>query len=762
MRFRGAALAIGLASLAPATIAQAGMGVPVRVADTDDWSRVELVRAAVGSNGSVAAVGLSVRGVEVTVSRDLGASWQPPIVIGLGALPKLAVAGALVDVVWRESPTGELRHRRSTDFGRTWGPPNAVSLASPSADNFGGIATAADGRLALLHGAGAPARPWFTRSTDAGLTWSAPLAISGDRGVAVLWTGPDDVLVCSEGFRTYCALSSDGGSSFASFQAIQADFALATMRDTSEVFLAWLDSGVVKGARSTDSGSTWSAPLSIGAGAGGLSMDGRQGELWVHSGGNIQRTTDGVSWTTGSVSPPSPSCARVAAAVIALGTPGSAYVMDGAQALRSSDGGATWASAPMPFVNDDPVAATGIAVTTSARVVSVWAAGGRGPNAVLSSYSDDGGRSWSAAAPVSDAAVPTSQASAYDPIDLAVTATTGGGVVTLWRGAGPACRELRASRSIDGTTFAASTLLSAGASDYSVSDDGNGATVALWRRDTDGELEVARSYDGGATWTTPMVTGLPPSSASGPLVVAPDGALVFVMAEEAITSLNPVRAARSTDDGMTWSLGGVIDNGDASPKELIAAGPRLVQAVMMSGRYGSGSHRVLWESYDNGRTWARLLGEIVPLAGDALGNVYHMVVDELHVAAPGGADLTLGAIDGGLVSAVAPAPWRPLVLYADRTTPAGVFSNTFDPAVLPGLRRDDSIGTLTPPPNLAPLFPIAAYLPSHQTLPGMLDPDQLVVDDGNRPLVLYALDGPARIFLTKRSEAWGQGLGITW
>jgi len=201
---------------------------------------------------------------------------------------------------------------------------------------------------------------------------------------------------------------------------------------------------------------------------------------------------------------------------------------------RSTDGGATW-SAPAPL---DPGAAgdaavdmePAVAADGAGRFVAVWRSnnaalsGGRGADFDLFvARSTDGGASWSAPAPLDPAA-----ASDGGSEGQAAVATDGLGTwVALWQanaalgGTLGADFDVLVARSTDGgASWSAPAPLHANAAADAGADatprlaaDGAGAWVAVWSsrdslggtKGTDADVLFVRSLDGGATWSAPSL-----------------------------------------------------------------------------------------------------------------------------------------------------------------------------------------------------------------------------------------------------------------
>ncbi|MEZ6016236.1 MAG: sialidase family protein [Planctomycetota bacterium] len=237
-------------------------------------------------------------------STDDGANWNVPVRVDLGDLPnandsdlpKIAVSdsGAIV-VVWEESrdafaqqsTNDDLFYNRSTDGGVTW---MASSLPLNTATAGANILSDIDRAWLSVSGntfhvtweedtltaLGGSEEVWYTRSTDAGATWSTPIIVSNNAGS----NDVDEPKVEADGnLAVICYIdaaddviahrSTDGGATWSTGVPIEsdpngnADEAIIEVRGNT-VVIAWTeqDPGTPGGegahvAISQDGGVTW-------------------------------------------------------------------------------------------------------------------------------------------------------------------------------------------------------------------------------------------------------------------------------------------------------------------------------------------------------------------------------------------------------------------------------------------------------------------------------------------------------------------------
>lgn len=204
-----------------------------------------------------------------------------------------AVAGSpagTVVAVWASNDSAapgagySLLVSRSADSGKTWGP---SVLLDPAAENYleaySDIATDGQGKWIVVFGRSG--RTWITRSVDDALTWEAPVRIDGSMissyrvsievGANGTWIAAWETDMSGDS-DLYFVRSTDGGLSWSAPTSFTADDG-STGPDEWHVRLAtdgagtwvavWDRNSSPYSSRSTDDGQTWSTQALLGTGA---------------------------------------------------------------------------------------------------------------------------------------------------------------------------------------------------------------------------------------------------------------------------------------------------------------------------------------------------------------------------------------------------------------------------------------------------------------------------------------------------------------
>ena len=242
-------------------------------------------------------------------------------------------------------PLAALRYTRSSDDGHTWSEPvNVADDRTFGQHNFHSLHVAGDGSLyvAWLDGREGKSAAYLTRSADGGRTWEANRRV-----------GSGEACPCC---RTAIATASDG--------TVYVAWRIVLAGDVRDVVVA----------KSGDRGRTWSGPARVHA------------DDWVfhgcpHAGPAIQVDGDDhlhVAWWTGKE-----------------GAAGVYYA-------RSDDGGTTFTAAePLETAATSRPAHVQLALGPRGAIAVVWDDGTKAIPQIVLRVSQDGGRSFGPAAPVS-------------------------------------------------------------------------------------------------------------------------------------------------------------------------------------------------------------------------------------------------------------------------------------------------------------------------------------------------------------------------
>jgi hypothetical protein len=566
--------------------------------------------------------------------------------------------------VWSgASNDSDIRVARSFDGGRTWTPAELLhpSLASDTGDDdTPRIATDGAGTWVVVWQSDEPVGPGDTdldvlvsRSTDGGDTWSAPAPIfSGAANDSVMDLAPH---VASDGLGTWVAVwqSSDPQPS------PYTDFDIWT-------------------ARSIDAGATWSAPMRVDAASGSDLRSDTEPVIAADGAGNwvatwnadeladnldtdldvlVARSGDGgLSWSAPVLLNPHQGPgrrddfdARVAGdgagnwvAVWASNDPMNTLGEDfDILTARSADGGLTWTS-PALLNRSGPIDAGAdfdpqIGHDREGHFMAVWQSndglGGTGSDSdVLLAVSGDGGATWSTPR------VPHAGFIGDDTPDFDPQLATDGSGTWLMLSYGPSGPggDLDVAGARGTAPFGPARPIAAQAANDSGADwtprvlAESGAWLVLWTSTdplssgigTDADIVLARSSDGGTTWSDPAPLDAAAANDSGADLepaLAGDGAGNVVAVWSSTESLGgtgpdaDIRFSRSSDGGVQWTPAAPLqdnaanDSGSDTSPQVASGGAGTWLAVWTSddaaGGIGTDADVLFARSSDDGASW---------------------------------------------------------------------------------------------------------------------------------------------------------------
>ena len=255
------------------------------------------------------------------------------------------------------------------------------------------------------------------------------------------------------------------------------------------------------------------------------------------------------------------------------------------QTSRSQDAGLTW-SVPVDLSAAGQNAQNPqVAMDSSGNAVAVWHRWSGSNFIVQSSWSADGGASWSVPVDVSlpgrDARIPQ------------VVSDESGNVVAVWRRYDGSRYIIQASRSDDaGVTWTVPVDLSASGRDAhypQVAINRSGNVIAVWQRSNGSNdiVQSSHSDDAGLTWSAPADLSATGGSANDPQVAMNRSGEAVVVWRRYDGSNTIIQSSRSDDAGATWSI----------PTNLSAAGVNSYSPQVAITR--SGNAVTVWHRDDN-------------------------------------------------------------------------------------------------------------------------------------------------------------------
>jgi len=394
------ALALMLVLSASPVLADGPWGTPQSIEDHDSYSQMPQV---VMDGSDVVAVWLEntnradgTYSIQSNRSTDGGETWEGKTLVSSSSLdrcdtPQVAMSGSNVVAIWYEvqSGTGSMQSSCSTDKGETWSPPVRIDNAPVSSARQPDIAIDGNNVVATWKQSDGTGNIIIAtnRSSDGGATWEGSQSIDFDYGevdqhsaeypkvvvqgqnVVVGWKTRVSDSVTHDHY-VYANSSVDGGETWNGAQLLSSktdSYSPELTMSGSTVIAIWNDNDTDIGTamyynRSTDSGATWDGPARLDNGVAG----GKYVPSIDASGSNVVAV-----WRqfNGSVSVVWSNC--------------------------SSDGGASWDGAQqidpsLTVAVEDPRVAMSDSTT-----VAVWYHDDGTAQRAYSSFSTDGGESWS-------------------------------------------------------------------------------------------------------------------------------------------------------------------------------------------------------------------------------------------------------------------------------------------------------------------------------------------------------------------------------
>ncbi len=193
-----------------------------------------------------------------------------------------------------------------------------------------------------------------------------------------------------------------------------------------------------------------------------------------------------------------------------------------------------------------------IAIDGSGNVVAVWLRFDADSNNIAqSSWSDDGGASWTAPVNLSD---PGEWAS-----NVRVAVDGSGVGHAVWHRSDGSNTRVQYSRSVDGGVNWSDPVNLSTAGDNSRNPeftlDGSGSLIAVWRGDN-GDYDIiqsSRSTNSGASWSTPVDLSLTGQDANSPRVSADGSGNAVAVWRRSDGDNNMIQSSRSSNGGLSWS-----------------------------------------------------------------------------------------------------------------------------------------------------------------------------------------------------------------
>jgi hypothetical protein len=226
-----------------------------------------------------------------------------------------------------------------------------------------------------------------------------------------------------------------------------------------------------------------------------------------------------------------------------------------------------------------------IAIDGSGNVVAVWLRFDADSNRIAqSSWSDDGGASWTAPVNLSE---PGEWAS-----NVRVAVDGSGVGHAVWHRSDGSNTRVQYSRSVDGGVNWSDPVNLSTAGDNSQNPeftlDGSGSLIAVWRG-SNGDYDIiqsSRSTNSGASWSTPVDLSLTGQDANSPRVSADGSGNAVAVWRRSDGDYDIIQSSRSSNGGLSWS----------TPENLSESGQNAeVPRIAVDG---SGNAVAVWRRSD--------------------------------------------------------------------------------------------------------------------------------------------------------------------
>ena len=225
-------------------------------------------------------------GILFSKSADGGMTFGTPVDIsrhiGSSSSPQFAVSGNDVYVVWQGKTTGKYQiiFAKSTDGGATFSAP--VNISDNSGDSSYPKIIASGNNIYITWSYTVTGKDYdvlFTKSTDGGTTFSAPVNISnnpGDSGLPQMSVSGNNVYITWENngvgnFEVFVAKSTDNGNTFTIPVNVSNNPSPSgspqIVASGNNVYVTWMDDAPgnydIFVAKSNNAGSTFSKPVNV-------------------------------------------------------------------------------------------------------------------------------------------------------------------------------------------------------------------------------------------------------------------------------------------------------------------------------------------------------------------------------------------------------------------------------------------------------------------------------------------------------------------